>query len=140
MIKKLDHVGIAVESLNAAIEQFAALTGKASRIELVAGQKVKTAMFRAGQSCLELLQGTGRDSPISRFVRKRGEGVHHLCFEVENLQESRKQVSGQGFRFVELPSDDGAGGSKVAFIHPKSSAGVLIELVEYPKNKSAGSA
>ncbi|RMF59452.1 MAG: methylmalonyl-CoA epimerase [Calditrichaeota bacterium] len=134
MLKKLDHIGIAVADLEEAVRKFEQITGKApGHKETVAAQKVATAFFPVGEVRLELLQGTAPDSPISKFIAKRGEGIHHLCFEVDDLAAAKSSLESAGLRFVEQVSEEGAGGSRVAFIHPKSAGGVLIELVEYPK-------
>lgn len=134
MIVKIDHIGIAVRDLAQASQKYEALTGqKASRKEVVASQEVETEFFRVGESRLELLEGTEPGSTISQFVDKRGGGVHHICFEVQDLTATLRQLSAAGFKLVNTVPEDGAGGSKVAFIHPKSTGGVLIEFVEYPK-------
>ena len=134
MLKKLDHIGIAVDNFDASVEKYAQMTGKKSGAkEIVQEQKVITAFFPVGETRLELLKGTDPESPISRFIKKHGEGIHHLCFEVESLKESKTEMSKTGLQFIENVPEIGAGGSKVAFIHPKSTGGILIELVEYPK-------
>ncbi|MFQ5605599.1 MAG: methylmalonyl-CoA epimerase [bacterium] len=136
MLKKLDHIGIAVTDLEAAEKRYRKMTGRpAVHKEIVAAQKVATAFFPVGEVRLELLKGTEPDSPISKFIEKRGEGIHHLCFEVENLQKTRSFLTEQGMHFIENVSEQGAGGSRVAFIHPKSTGGLLIELVEYASEK-----
>lgn len=133
MIKKLDHIGIAVSDLKTSKQKFKTLTDVKSPIgELVESQNVEVAFYPVGESRLELLQGTSPDSPISKFIEKKGEGIHHLCFEVEDLDETRLGLSKAGIEFIENISEAGAGGTKVAFIHPKSMGGILIELVEYP--------
>ena len=134
MLKKLDHIGIAVDNLDASVKKYEQITGKKSgEKEVVAEQKVATVFFEVGETRLELLKGTHADSPISKFIEKRGEGIHHICFEVENLAHSKTEMSKTGLQFIENISEAGAGRSKVAFIHPKSTGGILIELVEYPK-------
>ena len=134
MLKKLDHIGIAVDNLEASVKKYEQITGKKSgEKEVVDEQKVATVFFPLGESRLELLKGTQPDSPISKFIEKRGEGIHHICFEVENLAQSKTDMSQTGLQFIENISEAGAGGTKVAFIHPKSTGGILIELVEYPK-------
>jgi methylmalonyl-CoA/ethylmalonyl-CoA epimerase len=128
-----------VEDLATAIDQFTGLFDEQPRNEHVKEQQVDIAMFNVGESRVELLQGTTIDSTISKFVNKYGEGVHHICFEVDDLEESRAKLVAKGFRFVDLPSSRGAHGTRVAFIHPKSAAGVLIELVEYSAQNSSES-
>ena len=135
MIKKLDHLGIAVGDLEESIAKYAKLTGKnVAHKEVVPEQSVATAFFPVGEVRLELIKGTNSESPITKFIEKRGEGLHHICFEVEDLESSKQALSSQGFQFIEQVSEKGAGGSKVAFIHPKSAGGILMELVEYPKS------
>jgi methylmalonyl-CoA epimerase len=134
MLKKIDHIGIAVADLETAIQKYTEITGKpATHTEIVPEHKVATAFFPVGKVRLELLKGTEPDSPISKFIEKRGEGIHHICFEVEDLAKTKEALSKQGLQFIEGASEQGAGGSKVAFIHPKSAGGILMELVEYPK-------
>jgi methylmalonyl-CoA/ethylmalonyl-CoA epimerase len=136
MLKKIDHIGIAVGDLEIAIQKYSEITGKsAAHKELVAEHKVATAFFPVGEIRLELLKGTDADSPISKFIEKRGEGIHHICFEVDDLAGAKATLTAQGLHFIEQASEQGAGGSKVAFIHPKSTGGILMELVEYPKKQ-----
>ena len=134
MLKKLDHIGIAVENMDTSIKKYEQITGKEpTEKEAVAEHKVATAFFPVGETRLELLKGTHPDSPISKFIEKHGEGIHHICFEVENLAHSKTEMSKTGLQFIENISEAGASGTKVAFIHPKSTGGILIELVEYQK-------
>lgn len=133
MIKKIDHIGIAVSDLPSAEGRYAVLTGqKSAHKETVEEQKVQTSFFPVGTVRLELLQGLSPDSPISRFIAKRGEGFHHICFEVDDLEKTKEAFTNAGFQFVTGISEQGAGGSRVAFLHPKSTGGLLMELVEYP--------
>ncbi len=135
MLKKIDHIGIAVSDLEQAIHTYAALTGKpVVHKETVEAQQVETAFVPVGEVRLELLCATSPESPIARFIEKRGEGIHHVCFEVADLEATRKALTAQGFAFVEGIPEIGAGGSRVAFIHPKSAGGLLVELVEYPES------
>ncbi len=132
MIKKIDHIGIAVRNLDEAIAKYTALTGaEAGEKETVAEHQVETAFFQVGESRLELLKGTSEDSPISTFIRKRGGGIHHICLEVDDLDACKRTFSGAGLEFVANMSETGAGGSRVAFLHPRSTGGVLIELVQH---------
>ncbi|MFQ5706019.1 MAG: methylmalonyl-CoA epimerase [bacterium] len=136
MLKKIDHIGIAVADLDPAVQKYSKITGREpEHKEIVSEQKVATAFFPIGEVRLELLQGTQPDSPISRFIEKRGEGFHHICFEVEDLDQSVAALSRLGLQFIEGVSRKGAGDAQVAFIHPKSTGGILIELVQYPKEK-----
>jgi methylmalonyl-CoA/ethylmalonyl-CoA epimerase len=132
MLDKIDHVGIAVRNLDEAIAHYAALCGKAPDcLEEVPSQKVKVAMFTVGESRIELLMATAPDSPIAQFIDKRGEGQHHICFKVPNLEAALSRARNAGMEIISEASSEGAGGSRVAFLHPKSVMGVLIELVEY---------
>ena len=128
---KIHHVGIAVESLGAALPVFEKLLGKGPQFqENVAGQKVRAAVFRLGESRLELLEGTSEDSPITRFISKRGQGIHHLTLTVPNLVEALRELESQGIRLIDREPRMGAGDERMAFLHPASTAGVLIELIE----------
>jgi methylmalonyl-CoA epimerase len=128
---KLDHVGIAVRSIEEALRTYQLRLGFAvTQIVFVEEQKVRVAILPSGESTLELLEPTAPDSPIQKFLEKRGEGVHHLCFRVDNIQEKVKELLAASMRLVSSASEVGAGNRKVAFLHPKSAHGVLIELVE----------
>ena len=130
MISKIDHIGIAVKNLREAIETYRGLFGKEpEHMERVASQKVNVAMFRAGESAIELLEGQGGTSPIAKFIDKRGEGMHHICLQVENLQAAIQQAEASGMELITGLAPEGAGGTKVVFLHPKTTHGVLIELV-----------
>ncbi len=130
MIKKIDHVGIAVKNLDEAIKLWESLGLKVAEIEEVPGQKVRVAVFKVGESRIELLEGTSEDSPISKFIAKRGEGIHHIALGVENIEEHLEKLKEQGFRLIDEKPRIGAGGAKIAFVHPKSVNGVLLELCE----------
>lgn len=125
----LDHIGIAVRSLDAA-KIYEALGLTVDHVEIVPTQGVKTAFLSAGDSNLELLEPTGPESPIARFIEKRGEGIHHLCFRVDDLEEQLARLKSQGFRLVNEAPVPGAHGCRVAFLHPAAGNGVLIELSE----------
>ena len=132
MLKKIDHIGIAVADIDAAVNLYEALTGKVpSGKETVSEQEVETVFFPVGEVRLELLKGLSADSAISKFIEKRGPGIHHICFEVENLDTCRQAFVAAGLEFIGSVPEQGAGGSKVAFIHPRSSGGLLIELVQH---------
>ncbi len=130
MIKKIDHVGIAVKSLDEAIKTYKALGFEVAEIEEVAEQKVRVAMLPAGESRIELLEATSPDSAIAKFVEKRGEGIHHIAINVENIEEALKKAKEAGLKLIDEEPRIGAGGKKVAFVHPKSTHGVLLEFVE----------
>ena len=131
MLEKIDHLGIAVREWDAALARYTALTNAPPQhIEEVPTQKVKVAMFNVGESRVELLLATAADSPIAKFIEKRGEGLHHVCFKVPNLDEALARLREQGMEILPGAGGQGAEGSRVAFLHPKSATGVLIELVE----------
>ena len=125
----LDHIGIAVRTLAAAkIYELLGLT--IGHTETVATQKVNTAFLSVGDSNLELLEPTGPDSPIAKFIEKRGEGIHHICLRVENIEEHLERLKAAGYRLVNEAPVPGAHGCRVAFLHPSAGNGVLIELSE----------
>jgi len=130
LIKKIDHVGIAVKSLDEATKTYEALGFEVEEIEEVAEQKVKVAMLPVGESRIELLEATSEDSAIAKFVSSRGEGIHHIAINVENIEEALKKAKEAGLRLIDEKPRIGAGGKKVAFVHPKSTHGVLLEFVE----------
>jgi methylmalonyl-CoA/ethylmalonyl-CoA epimerase len=130
---KIHHVGIAVESLRMAVPIFTKLLGNPpDSEEVVEDQKVRVAAFRLGESRLELLEATSSDSPISRFLSKRGPGIHHLTLTVKDLAETLKKLASEGMRPIDPEPRRGAGNERIAFLHPSSTAGVLIELIEEP--------
>ncbi len=130
MIRKIDHVGIAVKSLDEAVKTYKALGFEVEEIEEVEEQKVKVAMLPAGESRVELLEATSPDSAIAKFIDSRGEGIHHIAINVENIEEALKKAKEAGLRLIDEKPRIGAGGKKVAFVHPKSTHGVLLEFVE----------
>ena len=128
---KIHHIGIAVESLAMARPAFEQLLGKAvGPEEVVEEQKVRVAMFQVGESRLELLEATGEDSPLARSLAKRGQGLHHIALVVEDLAGTLRKLESAGVRLIDREPHHGAGNEQVAFLHPASTAGVLIELVE----------
>jgi len=132
-LRKVDHIGIAVPDLDVAIQAFTTLFGTGpTAIEDVPDQKVRTAFFAAGPTNIELLFPTADDSPISNFLAKRGTGIHHICFEVANLARSLDELRARGVRLIDETPRPGAHGKRIAFLHPKSTGGVLIELCEVP--------
>ena len=131
MLTKLDHIGIAVNSLEEAIPFYRDRLGmNLIRTEVVEAQRVRVAFLSLGSETIELIEGTDKHSPIRKFVAKRGEGIHHLCFQVLNLEESLKELKEKGIRLVDENPRQGADGAMVAFLHPASAHGVLIELKE----------
>ncbi len=127
----LDHVAIAVPSITAALPIFELLTSAAgSRIERVEAQKVDVAFIGSGAGKIELLQPTGADSTVQKFLDKRGSGLHHIAYRVADLEGALQRLAAAGVRLLDEKPRPGAGGHRVAFLHPASTQGVLIELVE----------
>jgi methylmalonyl-CoA/ethylmalonyl-CoA epimerase len=125
----LDHIGIAVRSIDAA-GIYEALGLEIDHVETVETQKVKTAFLSVGDSNLELLEPTSGDSPVAKFIEKRGEGVHHICLRVDDIDAHLARLKEKGFRLVNETAVPGAHGCRVAFLHPAAGNGVLIELSE----------
>ncbi|MFJ5715628.1 methylmalonyl-CoA epimerase [Neobacillus sp. NPDC093127] len=131
MIKKVDHIGIAVKSLELTLPFYTnVLKLTLLAIEEVDSQKVKVAFLQAGQTKLELLEPTSEESPIAKFIEKRGEGIHHVALGVESIEERISEMNEKGIRMIDEQPRLGAGGAHIAFMHPKSSSGVLYELCE----------
>lgn len=129
MIRGLDHIGIAVKSLDEALRIYETALGLECRHrETVEDQQVKTAFLPVGDTRLELLESLSPEGPIGRFIDKRGEGIHHLCFEVDNIAAALSQARESGVTLIDEEPRPGADGKWVAFLHPKSTSGVLIEL------------
>jgi methylmalonyl-CoA/ethylmalonyl-CoA epimerase len=134
---KLDHIGIAVKSLDAA-KIYEALGLTIDQVEVVESQKVKTAFLSVGDSSLELLEPTGPDSTIATFIEKRGEGIHHICLRVDDIEAHLERLKAQGFRLINEHPVPGAHGCRVAFLHPAAGNGVLIELSEPVLSEAEG--
>lgn len=131
----IEHIGIAVKSLDEAIPYYEKVLGlKCYNIEEVPDQKVKTAFFMVGQTKLELLESTDPEGTISKFIEKKGEGIHHLAFAVDKIEEGLSDVAAAGVKLIDQTPRKGAEGLTIAFLHPKSTFGVLTELCE-DKNK-----
>jgi methylmalonyl-CoA/ethylmalonyl-CoA epimerase len=129
----ISHLGIAVADLEASISRYELLTGRrVDIIEEVADQKVRVAMFSAspGSSRIELIAATGPDSPISKFIARHGEGLHHVCVYVEDIEMKLKELKLAGVKLIDESPKIGAEGKRIAFVHPSSMGGVLIELEE----------
>lgn len=130
-INKIEHIGIAVKDLNKAIEFYESVLGlKCYKIEEVKDQKVKTAFLKVGETKIELLETTDNEGPIGKFLDKRGEGLHHIAYSVEGLTTSLNEISKKQIKLIDENPKQGADNLDVAFIHPKSTNGVLIELCE----------
>lgn len=134
--KKVDHIGIAVPDLHQAVKTYTALLGRApEHFEEVAEQKAKTAFFGVGETNLELLQSTSPEGPIGKFIEKNGRGgLHHICIQVENVEKTLEEYKKQGIQLIDQKPRIGAHGKKIAFVHPKSTGGVLLELSEAPSH------
>ncbi|MDD2553912.1 MAG: methylmalonyl-CoA epimerase [Desulfotomaculaceae bacterium] len=130
MLKKIDHIGIAVKDLAEATKFYEALGLKPVGTEIVEEQKVKVAFFPLGDSEVELLESTAPDGPIAKFIEKNGAGIQHIAFRVDNIEKALANLKEQGIRLIDEKPRYGAGGAKIAFLHPKSTFGVLIELSE----------
>ncbi len=129
----IEHLGIAVKSLDEAIAFYEKAFGlECYAVEEVAEQKVKTAFFMVGQTKIELLESTDPEGPIGKFIEKKGEGIHHVAFAVENLAESLLEVEAAGVKLIDKTPRKGAEGLNIGFLHPKSTFGVLTELCEDP--------
>ncbi len=135
-ITHIEHLGIAVKSLDEAIPYYEKVLGfKCYNIEEVADQKVRTAFFRVGQTKIELLEPTSEESTIAKFIEKRGEGIHHLAFATNGVADALAEVEAKGIRLIDKAPRRGAEGLNIAFLHPKSTIGVLTELCEDPNKK-----
>lgn len=127
----VDHIGIAVKSIDEALKFWEGTLGiKCHGVEEVADQKVKTAFLPLKDTEVELLEGTSPESPVAKFVEAKGEGIHHLAIRVEDLEAALAELKEKGIRLIDEKPRLGAGGAKIAFIHPKATGGVLLELSE----------
>ena len=130
-MKKIEHIGIAVKDIEKSNELFKVLFDKAHyKIEDVESEGVKTSFFKCGPNKIELLQATSENSPIAKFIEKKGEGIHHIAFAVDNIEEEIKRLTEQGFEMIHKAPKRGADNKMIAFLHPKSSNSVLIELCQ----------
>ena len=127
----IEHIGIAVNNIDEQIKYYEEVLGlKCYAVEEVADQRVKTAFFKIGQTKIELLESTDPEGPIGKFIEKKGEGIHHIAFAVNNLPEALKEAEAKGVRLIDSQPRKGAEGLNIAFLHPKSTNGVLTELCE----------
>lgn len=129
----IDHLGVAVASIEEALAVYRALGLSETHREEVASQGVRTAFLRVGESSIELLEPTSPDSPVGQFLGKRGPGIHHVCFGVDDIEAALAELAGKGFRLIHRHPVPGAFGRRVAFLHPEAGGGVLIELAEKAK-------
>ncbi len=130
-MKKIEHIGIAVKDLEKSNALFASLFGKPHyKVEEVKSEGVKTSFFKSGPNKIELLEATNPESPIARFIEKKGEGIHHIAFAVSNIKNEIKRLEKEGFIVLNKTPKKGADNKLVAFLHPKSTNGVLIELCQ----------
>lgn len=133
-ITHIEHIGIAVKSIEEQLPYYEGVLGlKCYNIETVEDQKVKTAFFMVGQTKIELLEPTDEESTIAKFIEKRGEGIHHIAYATENVNEALKDMENKGVRLIDKEARGGAEGLRIAFLHPKSTGGVLTELCEHPE-------
>lgn len=130
-ILKIDHLGIAVNSIDEGRNFWSDILGlDFEGKETVETQKVTTAFFPVGESEVELLESTSPDGPVAKYIEKRGEGIQHIAFRVENIEEALQELKDKGVRLIDETPRIGAGGAKIAFLHPKATAGVLVELCQ----------
>ncbi len=130
----IEHIGIAVKDLAAAKKYYEEVLGLSCyAVEEVKDQQVRTAFFKAGQTKIELLESTSPDGPVAKFIEKKGEGIHHIAFAVKNIEKALQETAEKGVRLIDRQPRKGAEGLDIAFLHPKSTFGVLTELCE---NKS----
>lgn len=135
MMKKIEHLGIAVRDIDASNEVFSKLLGESHyKIEEVESEGVKTSFFKVGDNKIELLEATNENSPIAKFIERKGEGIHHVAFEVDDIYKEIKRLKKEGFRVLNETPKNGADNKLIAFLHPKSTNGVLIELCQERSN------
>ena len=134
MIEKIDHIGIAVRSIEKTSKLLSNILGlKVAGKEIVEEQKVKVAFLPLGDSELELLESTSPEGPIARFIKKKGEGIQHIAFKVDNIEKALGKLKKKGVRLIDQKPRYGAGGAKMAFLHPKGTNGILVELCQRDK-------
>ena len=130
-MNKIEHIGVAVRSLSLSIPLFEKLLGTPCyKTESVLSEKVNTAFFKTGESKIELLESMEPDSVISNFIEKNGEGMHHIAFEVDDLQAEIERLKAEGFKFINEEPKRGADNKMVCFLHPKSTNGMLVEICQ----------
>jgi len=133
-VLSVDHIGIAVSDIAKAMNFYSNGLGlKLGEIEEIKDRQLRVGFIDTGSAKIELIEPTSDDSTVAEFISRRGEGIHHICFKVDNLVKALQHMKNNGFDLIDNKPRDGAGGSKIAFVHPKSAGGVLIELKELPK-------
>ncbi len=130
MLKKINHIGVAVKSIEEAKKIFELLGAEVEGEEIVEDQKVKVAFIPVGETRIELLEPTSEDSPVAKFLAKRGEGIHHIAFQVDDVEKALQLLEEKGIQLIDKKPRRGAHNTLIAFIHPKSTNGVLIELCQ----------
>ena len=131
MVSKIDHIGIAVSNLDEAVKLYKDVLGlELHGTEVVPEQKVKVAFLTVGDTEVELLESTSADGPIAKFIETKGQGIQHIAFRVDDIEAALEEMRAKGMRLIDEKPRYGAGGAKIAFLHPKSTGGVLIELCE----------
>ncbi|WP_431132968.1 methylmalonyl-CoA epimerase [Psychroserpens mesophilus] len=130
-MKKIEHIGIAVKDIEASNDLFGKLFNQEHyKTEIVESEGVMTSFFKVGPNKIELLQATNEESPIAKFIEKKGEGIHHIAFAVENIEAEIERLQGEGFKLIHEQPKNGADDKLIAFLHPKGTNGVLIELCQ----------
>jgi methylmalonyl-CoA/ethylmalonyl-CoA epimerase len=136
-MRKIEHLGIAVINLEESMKTFEKLLGSSCyKVEEVSSEAVKTAFFHIGESKIELLQATDPNSAIAKYLEKRGQGIHHIAFDVENIYTEIARLESEGFVLIHQSPKDGADNKLIAFLHPKSTEGMLVELCQEKLNES----
>lgn len=131
MIKKIEHIGIAVKNIEQSNELFKKLFGKEHyKVEKVESEGVSTSFFLLGETKIELLQASNENSAIAKFIEKKGEGIHHIAYEVDNIDNEMERLKKEGFELINIQPKDGADNKRICFLHPKTTNGVLVELCE----------
>lgn len=134
MLKKIEHIGIAVKSLESSNELFKKLFGKDHyKIEKVESEGVSTSFFMLGETKIELVAATTTESPIAKFIDKKGEGIHHIAYSVDDIAAEMERLKKEGFEFINQQPKDGADNKIICFLHPKSTNGILVELCQEKK-------
>ena len=131
MVKRIEHLGIAVKSIEESLKTFEVLLGsECYKVERVDSEGVNTAFIQIGESKIELLEATKEDSPIAKFLEKKGPGIHHIAFEVDDIDKELARLKSEGFQLIHETPKDGADNKRIAFLHPKSTESILVELCQ----------